>query len=214
MTEATAPDLRPQLFGAERWVIDLVNGVRDDRLSAATPCTQMDVRHLIGHLGMVFEKIVAFGEQHADPHFGMDYSNDTLERIRAEYSATYVDGQSAAERAERLTALARRAEEVWTDDLLDTPIQLGWGPVLPGRSVSGIYLMEVLAHGWDLATATGQNAEAPQEIAETALSFVQVALPKSPRGMENGVPFGPVVESAPDAGPTERLANWTGRVSR
>ncbi|GMA41450.1 hypothetical protein GCM10025883_34950 [Mobilicoccus caccae] len=74
--------------------------------------------------------------------------------------------------------------------------------------------MEVLAHGWDLATAAGLPAEAPAEIAEAGLAAARATLPAEPRGMANGVPFDAVVEPAADAGPTERLANWLGRVSR
>ncbi len=35
-----------------------------------------------------------------------------------------------------------------------------------------------------------------------------------PRVIDKGVPFGPKVEPAPDAGPTEAMVNWTGRASR
>ena len=74
-----------------------------------------------------------------------------------------------------------------------------------------VSLNEVLVHGWDLAVSTGQDPEADPALARAAHEIMERALPASPRGGE--VPFGPVVDSTPDAGPTERLANWCGRVT-
>jgi hypothetical protein len=56
--------------------------------------------------------------------------------------------------------------------------------------------------------ATGQAAEADPDLAEAALSGAQAKIPAGRRG--GPIPFGPVVESGPAAGPTERLANWAG----
>ena len=63
-------------------------------------------------------------------------------------------------------------------------------------------------HGWDLAVATGQHSEADPAIAEAGLAVGQQILPANFRG--GPVPFAEVVASTPDAGPTERLANWAG----
>ncbi len=63
-------------------------------------------------------------------------------------------------------------------------------------------------HGWDLAVATGQDAEADPGLAVAALAQARQILPAAIRGGD--VPFADVVEPAPDAGPTERLANWAG----
>jgi len=45
------------------------------------------------------------------------------------------------------------------------------------------------------------------------LAVMTQTLLAEPRGVPN-IPFDPVVESAPGAGPAERLANWAGRRSR
>jgi uncharacterized protein (TIGR03086 family) len=97
---------------------------------------------------------------------------------------------------------------VWADDtLLDRPTTVPWG-TLPGRATIWGYLNEALVHGWDLAVATGQDPEADPALVGAALAAVQRFLPADMRGGE--IPFNPVVEPAPDAGPTERLANWSG----
>lgn len=63
-------------------------------------------------------------------------------------------------------------------------------------------------HGWDLAVATGQPSEADADLASAALALAARTLPAEPRG--GHVPFAPVAEPSPDAGPTEQLANWSG----
>jgi len=97
------------------------------------------------------------------------------------------------------------------DAILDRAVTAPWGRV-PGRVAMYGYLSETLVHGWDLAVATGQPAEAPTEIAEASLAAAPRLLPAEPRG--GHVPFAPPVQPAPDAGPTERLANWSGRARR
>lgn len=102
---------------------------------------------------------------------------------------------------------------VWRDSpeseaLLDREMSAPWGAV-PGRAAVWGYVHETLVHGWDLAVATGQDAEADPEVAGAVLAIVPQIIPAQPRG--GRVPFAPVVEPRPGAGPTERLANWAGR---
>jgi hypothetical protein len=81
----------------------------------------------------------------------------------------------------------------------------------PGaRTASDLgYLNEALVHGWDLAVATGQHSEADPAIAEAGLAAAQQI--SSPRTSAVApCRFAEVVPSTPDAGPTERLANWAG----
>ncbi len=42
-------------------------------------------------------------------------------------------------------------------------------------------LYDLLAHGWDLAQATGQPVELPNDLAEQALAFARVQLSTQPR---------------------------------
>lgn len=70
-------------------------------------------------------------------------------------------------------------------------------------------LMETLPHGWDLAVATGQHAEADPALVAKAHSVAEQALTDDSRGP--GLPFGPQVEPHDEAGPTERFAAFLGR---
>jgi uncharacterized protein (TIGR03086 family) len=80
---------------------------------------------------------------------------------------------------------------------------------MPGAQAIGVYVSEQVTHGWDLAVATGQPAEAAPDLVALAERSIRAVLDGLPRG--GPVPFGPVVEPAADAGPTERLAAYQGR---
>jgi uncharacterized protein (TIGR03086 family) len=107
-------------------------------------------------------------------------------------------------------AAADRVTAAWADDAkLDTLVEVPWGKV-PGRFAIAGYVQEILAHGWDLAQATGQETERDPELALWALTTAKRILPPDIRG-DAGVPFGPVVEVSPDATPYAQLAAWLGR---
>lgn len=158
---------------------------------APTPCPEFDVRTLLGHLVATVERARVIGEG-GDPH-----------SVPLVVTGVPDDGWADAYRAAADKALA-----VWADDaLLDRMVTAPWGTV-PGRGTVWGYLNETLVHGWDLAVATGQDPEADPELAGALLAAVRAFIPAEQRG--GPVPFGPVVASHPDAGPTERLANWSG----
>lgn len=193
MTDITDP--RPLYRDALAWVTALMGEVRPDQLTNPTPCDEFDVATLMGHLVATVDRARVIGEG-GDPA--------TVPLVA---TAVGVDGDwSAAYRA-----AGERMWAVWEDDaLLAATVTAPWGRV-PGHAAIWGYLNETLVHGWDLAAATGQPAEADPALAESALAVARRAIPESPRG--GHVPFGAVVEPAEEAGPTERLANWSGRSS-
>ena len=82
-----------------------------------------------------------------------------------------------------------------------------WGKV-PGHVAVAGYVREVLAHGWDLARATGQETELDPELGAYALEISRRSLPESGR---EGIPFGPVVPAPASAGVYAQFAAWLGR---
>ena len=189
MTTSEITDPRPLYADALRWVAGLV--ARTDGFEQPTPCAEYDVRALLGHILATVLRARVVGE-------GGDVSAEPVV-----VTGVPDDGWSDA-----VAAATEKMQAVWADDtLLDRPSTVPWGTV-PGRGAVWGYLNEALVHGWDLAVATGQVAEADPAIAEAALAAVQRFLPADMRG--EGIPFNPVVEPALGAGPTERLANWSG----
>lgn len=189
----TPTDPRPAYREALTWVSGLAAAVPSDLMSAPTPCDDFDVRTLLAHLLTTVRRPRAFAEG-ADglalPHVITGVADDML-------AATYAADADAAVAA-------------WADEaLLDARMRVPWGEVAGREALAG-FLNETLVHGWDLAVSTGQDPEADPVLAARAFESIRRDLPAE--GREH-LPFGPVVEPAGDAGPTERLANWSGRVT-
>ncbi|HYY10109.1 MAG TPA: TIGR03086 family metal-binding protein, partial [Kineosporiaceae bacterium] len=106
-------DPRPALLGAADQAVALVGLVTPDRLGDPTPCSEYDVRHLVGHLVAVLRRIgyVAGGGHAFDvPSIVLDLPDD---------------GWLLA--AEANAADLRAA---WADDaVLDRVLRLPWGEV-------------------------------------------------------------------------------------
>lgn len=187
-------DPRPHYRDALNWVVSLISGVQPEQLTSPTPCEEFDVRTLLGHLVATVDRARVIGEG-GDPN-----SMPTV------VTGTADDGWVAA-----YSTAAEAALTVWgADDRLDAIVTVPWGSI-PGCAAVWAYTNETLVHGWDLAVATGQSAEADPHLAETVLAAAQSAIPESPRG--GPIPFANVVTPTADAGPTERLANWSGHKS-
>lgn len=187
-------DPRPAWSAALNWVCDLARAVPADRMADPTPCGDFDVRTLLAHLVTTVRRPAAIAVG-TDPTAAPLVSEDVL------------DDPVAAYVAQARAAIAAFDAD---DALLDRVVRMPFGEVT-GRAALWALLNETLVHGWDLAVATGQDPEADPELPAAALADARTTLPADVRG--GPVPFGPVVTSAPDAGPTERLANWSGRVS-
>jgi uncharacterized protein (TIGR03086 family) len=184
------PDLRPQLAVAQNWVAALIEGVQTDQLGLPTPCHDFDVRDLIAHVYKGADRVRGMGEGRA-----ADTIDFTVDQLPADLAAGYREHIAAAQQA-------------WAgDDSLGRLVTAPWGTV-PGAMAVGGYLTEALAHGWDLATATGQPNEIDPELATVALQVAERAIPAQGR---QEMPFAEVVPAAQDATPGTKFVNWMGR---
>lgn len=90
----------------------------------------------------------------------------------------------------------------------DAPVGLSSGSMPAAASVA-MMTGEYLAHGWDLATATGQPVEYTDEEAEVARFGLSPLLSPEYRGA--GMPFGDIVEVPDDAPGLDRFLGFSGR---
>ncbi|WP_345606143.1 TIGR03086 family metal-binding protein [Pseudonocardia adelaidensis] len=193
MTTTETTDPRPLYDGALSWALGRVRGVRPDQLTLPTPCSELDVRALLAHLVATVHRAAAVGRGEDAAAVPWSVPQAPGDDWGSAYAAA-IDAMWA----------------VWRDgsDRLDRPVRAPFGEV-PGRAALIAYTSETLVHGWDLAVATGQDAEADPAIATPVLAVMARFLPAEPRG--GHVPFAAPVPAREGAGPTERLANWCGR---
>ncbi len=164
---------------ASQWTLDKVAGAAG-QLDARTPCDEWTVRDLMRHMLDTQRHFVgtANGQQVPPPSAT---PTATLDPDPAR--------QFDAARAEMLRAYG-------APDVIDRT-----GPSL------GIAFADQLLHGWDLATATGQDATMPDDLAATAYDTIHGKFTDEQR---KGV-FKPEVELGPGASAQDRLLAYTGR---
>ncbi len=143
----------------------IVAAVEPGQLTMSTPCPEYDVGALLSHIVGGLNRVALMGE-----------GGDAL-AVPALADGVPDDGWLAAYRTARLRVIA-----AWADDAkLDAVIEVPWGKV-PGRIALSGYMQEIIAHGWDLAKATGQPTELEPELAIWVLAIAQRILPAEPRG--------------------------------
>lgn len=178
-------DLKP----ACRRMIHVLAGVPDDRLTGPTPCTEYSVGDLIDHVDTVSRGFAAIArdEQH-EPAGG---------------AATDLgDGWR-----DSVTRHIRTLGEAWDDPAAWQGTTTGAGVDLPNELWGRIALTELVVHGWDLARATGQPFDLPDETLRACLEHVAEFVPNAPVADL----WGPEVEVPAGAPPLDRIVAITGR---
>lgn len=193
----SASDHRRDLFRSYHHAAEIVAGVRPDQLEGPTPCPDYDVATLIDHLVGAGWRTVSLsrGEQPADGEF------------------PHVE---LAEAPGQLSKAGEEAAAAWSEDSrLSATTTMPWGEEYTGRTLVDMYLAEMAAHAWDLATATGQRDRLDPELAEPALDAARAMLKPDYRNlMGEGNPFGSEVDPPADAAGWERFAAFMGRPPR
>lgn len=167
----------------------LVAGVRREQWGQPTSCSDYGVAALIDHLVGTVRTFAA----------GVAGQPDSGG------SGTYA---TQGEPAREFREAADRALEGWREGAADRLVQVG-SDEAPGSVVFNLMLVECVAHGWDLATATGQPAPYSDAEAEAALAFVTEMLQPEHRGPDQN--FGPAVPVPADAPPLDHLMGFLGR---
>lgn len=165
-------------------VQQLIAGVRPEHWSNPTPCPEWDARQLVSHMAsgnLRFAALVSGGPVTPEA------SDDPAKAFRAA-------GAALRDSFLQPGALARSYQSPFGE--------------LPGPALIHLRIGEMLTHGWDLARATGQQPELPQDLCEQELAVFRAQLGDAPR---DGSPVGqpqPVADNAPAI---DRLAAFLGR---
>lgn len=185
-------DITEHLGQALAWTGSVVSGTSSGDYERRTPCTEWDVHTLANHI--VGGTWMFAGAIRGDPL----PTGDPGDPIGSDPGAAY----AAASRALRAAVDA---------DALERQTELPIGTV-PGAVALNLALTDTLAHGWDLAIATGQPAEIPVGPATAALAFCTSAITDNMRGP--GAPFAAPITPPENATPGELLIAFLGRHPR
>lgn len=167
----------------------VVAGIEAGQWEASTPCTEMNVRAVVNHLVSGNLTFAALARDDPPP----DRSADHL-------------GEEPVEAFRRAGREMRDAfaEPGVLEKVFTTPFGTA-----PGSAIVHVRIVELLTHGWDVARATGQEPDFPDDLAERTLAATRHQLATRPEGP--GAPFGPEVKVPDEAAAIDRLAGFLGR---
>ena len=194
MPRYTAADLsdlhRRALAATER----IVAGIRPDQWRRPTPCADWDARTVLNHIVSenlwVPELMAGKTIEEVGDHFEGDVlGQDPLPAYRASAQAA--------------------AEAFATPGALRRPVAVSYGPV-PGSVYAGHRFLDVLIHGWDLASGTDQDTRLDPELVKALWELV---VEPERAGLQQSGVFGAPVPTAADADLQTRLLGALGRTA-
>lgn len=170
-----------------------VRAITPDQLANQTPCAEYDVRALVNHLLFWGPSLAAAGNKEIVPPSAAAESDVDL---------TTGDWRSAL-----LTTLDDM-DEAWTPQEAWEGATRIVGPTeTPSRVIGGMIVGELVVHGWDLASATGQELTLDDDLLAFLLDELSAG---AEQGRQMGV-YGPEVPVPGDAPTLDRVLGLTGR---
>jgi uncharacterized protein (TIGR03086 family) len=138
----------------------IVAGIPPDRWRAATPCQGWDTQALLNHLvsGNLWAAELVAGA--------------TIESIGDRLDGAVLGADPA--RSYAVSAKAAAAAFL-RPGALDAACAVSYGPI-PGSVYAGHRFIDVFIHGWDLATATGQDTALDARLMETCWQIIRPQL--------------------------------------
>jgi uncharacterized protein (TIGR03086 family) len=158
-----------------------VESIDDSQLGLQTPCRDYDVAALAEHLV------------------------DSVTRISA--AAGVVVPGSGEETMARVLDAGRDAVAGWRRRGTDGGVPFA-GRTLPARDLLGVITLEFVVHGWDFATAVGEEVNVPDGLVADLLGLAHRTVTAESRRVAG---FDEPVALAGDASALDRLLAFTGR---
>ncbi len=168
--------------------ITIVSGVASDQLGAPTPCREWTVRDLLAHTTGVIVNM------------GLGASGQSL---LPDVNAVELDGDFGAQ----FSNVAARTLAAWTTRGLDGELDIGAGP-MPAAAGISINLLDTTTHSWDIARATGQDPEIPDELATYVLAVAGGVVSADIRAAAG---FDPAIVLPAGSSATDQLVAFLGR---
>lgn len=166
-------------------------GVSTGQLGDPTPCPAFDVRALANHVLAVLDHTSAALDGGAKPAPDVDI-------VGSDPGAAFA-------------VTSKRYLAAWQpDDALDRTLAMPWGEGA-ATNTALMTMADLLTHTWDLAKATGQRYEMPEEPAHMAFDWTRGMLKPEFRSEGPEAAFGPEVPVPESAPITDRLVGWLGR---
>jgi uncharacterized protein (TIGR03086 family) len=168
-----------------------LDAISTEQLGDPTPCTDWDVRALVGHIIGGYQMFAAALGQPLPP--------------AAE--PTDAAGLAGQHRRAGEAAIAAFA----APDALQATVRLPVGDV-PGQVALGLALTDAVVHGWDLAKATGQDTSIDEALASSLLTGAQQSITGQMRQPDGAMPvFAQPVSISGQRPAAERLIAFLGR---
>lgn len=183
-------DVITQLESILPTVSNVADRVRSDQFDEPTPCASYKVRDLFSHM-------IAGASQFAP-------------QLRGDPSAAVADPASLSDE-ERPAALRAALEDLLaaakSPGALGQTVHAPFGAV-PGEVLARFLTVDAMVHTWDIATATGQKYDPPEELAASVLATAHDLIAAD---MRDGDTFATETPVPADASTLVRLVAFTGR---
>jgi uncharacterized protein (TIGR03086 family) len=172
----------------------VIAGIGPAHWSAPTPCPAWSVADLTDH-------VVAGNRRFASALRGEP-------ALPSQPDDGDADGNGATD---RLVAYRRSVDHLYeafaAPGALDRIVSVPFGQV-PGAVALHLRVVELVVHGWDLARATDQHLDVPDDVVRAELEFTRQTLPRVPA---DRMPFGPPQPAGEEASTLDELAALLGR---
>ncbi|MCW2762245.1 MAG: hypothetical protein JWR85_2446 [Marmoricola sp.] len=190
MATSSPPRSVAVLDSAVTWTHSCLQLARVSPLSLPTPCDGWDLGQLLAHMD---ESLVAIGEAASLGHVSVDPQPLP---------------PGSGELVDRIVQRACRTRAAWQRRITSAPV--GVGDLALGRdTIALVGALEIAVHGWDVARATGDQRQLPEDLAVRLYDVALAVVTPTERGRR----FAPAVPVAASEPTSVRLLAHLGRAA-